>query len=143
VPPWLRRLIEAVAVFAIALAGVIALLLFFEGRDAPTTNADRAPAASGPGVLDPKATSSLLRAGNVELRYARKEDRNALVAFSQRAAGTDTSALREIGGAIVVVRDPNVAGVVARAYKRRLQLASASDDRRLQAFVEAWLGQRR
>ena len=140
-PPLLRRAIEAVAVVAIALAGVIALLLFFEGRDASTTAAS-APAVSGPGVPDATATSSLLRAGNVELRYARPADRNALVVFAQREAGTDTSALRAIGGAIVVIRDPQAAGIVAIAYKRRLQLASVRDPR-LQAFVEAWLGQRR
>jgi hypothetical protein len=134
--------IEAVAVVAIALAGVIALLLFFENRDASTTGATGSTAVSGPGVPDPAATSALLRAGNVELRYAHTADRNRLVVFAQRQAGTDTSALRQIGGAIVVTRDPNVAGIVARAYKRSLHASSTSDPR-LQAFVEAWLGQRR
>ena len=141
-PPLLRRVIEAVAVFAIALAGVIALLLFFEGRDASTTGTPGPAAVSGPGAPDPAATSALLRAGNVELRYARTADRNALVVFAQREAGTDTSALRAIGGAIVVTRDPNVARVTARAYKRSLPVTSAKDPR-LQAFVETWLGQRR
>lgn len=138
----LRRVIEAIAVVAIALAGVIALLLFFESRDASTTTSDRPPAISGPGVSDPTATSKLLRAGNVELRYARAADRNALVDFAERQAGTDSSALRAIGGAIVVVRDPKASRVVARAYRRTLRLGSL-DDPRLQAFVEAWLGQRR
>jgi hypothetical protein len=142
VPPLLRRAIEAVAVFAIALAGVIALLLFFEGRDASTTAANSTPTASGPGIADPSATSALLRAGNVELRYGRTSDRNALVVFAQRQAGADTSALRAIGGAIVVVHDPKVSGVAALAYQRRLQPTSSRDPR-LQAFVEAWLGQRR
>ena len=140
--PVLRRVLEAVAVVAIALAGVIALLLFFEGRDASTTAANHVPAISGPGVPDPTATSPVLRAGNIELRYSRQADRNALVAFAQREAGTDTSALRAIGGAILVIRAPNDPGIVALAYRRRLRLGSVNDPR-LQAFVEAWLGQRR
>jgi len=145
-PPLLRRAIEAVAVFAIALAGVIALLFFFEGRDASTTGAAGSPVvAGGPGTPDPTATSALLRAGNIELRYRRASDRNALVVFAQREAGTDTSALRAIGGAIVVSHDTSARAapaVVARAYKRRLE-ADTVKDPRLQAFVEAWLGQRR
>ncbi len=138
----LRRVIEAIAVVAIAFAGVIALLLFFEDRDASTTSANRPAAASGPGVPDPAATSRLLRAGNIELRYRRTSDRNALVAFAQREAGTDSSDLRAAGAAIIVI--PNDARVaprlVAVAYKRRLELDSLRDPR-LQAFVETWLGQ--
>ena len=135
----LRRAIEAVVVVAIALAGVIALLLFFEGRDASTTAAS-AP-RSGAGRPDATATSSLLRAGNVELRYARPADRNDLVVFAQRKPVPTPARCGDRRRDRPHPR-PQAAGIVAIAYKRSLQLASTGDPR-LQAFVEAWLGQRR
>jgi hypothetical protein len=136
----LRRIVEGVLVVVIAVAGVIGLLLFFEGRDQSTTGGgSQRTAQIGPGMADPTATSPLLRAGNVELRYARPADRNALVALADEEAGTDTSALRALGGAVVVTRDPKAAPVVALAYQRRLAATSARDPR-LAVFVEAWLG---
>lgn len=138
----LRRVIEGIAVVVVALAGVIALLLFFEGRDASTTTTSGQATVTGPGNPDPDASSALLKAGNIELRYRRNSDRNLLVSFAQRQAGTDTSELRAIGAAIIVTRnDARVSPrLVALAYKRRLELDSPRDPR-LQAFVETWLGQ--
>lgn len=137
----MRRLVSALAVFAIAFAGVVGLLALFESRDQSTTTggASSSANADGPGVRDPGARSSLLRAGNVELRYARAADRSALVALADREAGRDARALRETGQAVVVVRDPGAAPILARAYGRSLRASSARDPR-LQEFVEAWLG---
>jgi hypothetical protein len=137
-----RRVVSAVAVFLVALAGVVALLAFFESRDRSTTSAEGGAArsaAAGPGAADPGATSPLLRAGNVELRYARAADRAVLEALAEREAGADHPALRTAGQAVVVVRDPAASAVVARAWKRSLRAGSASDPA-LQEFVEAWLG---
>jgi hypothetical protein len=136
----LRRIAEGVLVVVIAAAGVIGLLLFFEGRDQSTTGGGGQPIAqAGPGTPDPTATSRLLRAGNIELRYARAADRNALVALADEEAGTDTSALRALGGAVVVTHHPQPAPVIALAYQRRLRVTSARDPR-LRDFVQAWLG---
>lgn len=137
----MRRLVSALAVFAIALAGVVALLAFFESRDQSTTSggASSSASANGPGARDPGASSSLLRAGNVELRYARAADRPTLLALAEQEAGRDGRALRAAGQAVVVVRDPRAAPVLARAFGRSLRATSA-DDPRLQEFVEAWLG---
>lgn len=132
------------AVVAVSVGGVIALLAFFAGRDDATTGAGgdavAAQSAEGPGRADPSAESPLLRAGNVELRYARAADRAALTALATRLAGADGAALRAAGGAVVVVRDPAAPGIVARAWHRTLTVA-APDDPALQAFVEGWLGQ--
>lgn len=140
----LRTVLEGVAVLGIALAGVIALLLFFENRDASTAGhtGDDPPvrAATGPGAIAPRETSALLKAGNVELRYRDPAVRNALVRYAQREAGTDSSALRKAGLAIIVTRDPRAAPITAVAYRRAQPIASVRDPA-LQAFVEAWLGQ--
>jgi hypothetical protein len=139
-----RLALEGIAVLAVALAGVIALLLFFENRDASTAGGGAGQPvrpASGPGAIAPRETSSLLRAGNVVLRYRDREERNALVRYAQREAGTDSTALRKAGLAIVVTRDPtSEAPITAVAFRRTQPIASVRDPA-LQTFVTAWLGQ--
>ena len=131
-------MLVGLGLFAIAVAGVIALIAFFNAHDSATTSAN----GGSPGAVDAGATSAQLRAGNVVLEYRNRADAAPLRAIARAEAGTDQpdSALVAAGQAVIVGRVASGTGITARAYRRSLQAASARDPA-LKDFVSAYLGQ--
>ena len=132
----MRRAAIAVVATAAGVLAVVGVLAFFGSRDEGSTA--HAPTAGTP---DRRATSAVLRAGNVELVYGASADLRPLVALVQRIGAGDSPALRVAGQAVILRQEPRVAGVLARAYRHSLRARSAADPR-LQDFVETWLGAR-
>ena len=130
----MRRLVGTFAAVAIAVVGVIGLIAFFNSRDESTTQAPAeqttTAAASG---------EALLEAGNVVLRYSDQAHAAPLRRLAENLGAPDTPELRAAGQAVVLRREPGVAGVEARAQSAKLAVADPADPA-LQAFVERWLG---
>jgi hypothetical protein len=131
----MRRAGIALAALALAVGAVFADITFFSSRDQGTAG----QGAQAPGAADSTATDALLKAGNVEVVYGRGADGKRLRSLAESLGAPDTPALRKAGQALVVRRRTGLEGVIARAYRRRLVVATAADPR-LQDFVEAWLG---
>jgi hypothetical protein len=121
------------------VAGVIALIAYFNAHDAPTTSAN---GAGGPGRADTTASSPQLRAGNVLLEYSDPSDRAALRAIARAETGTDEPdpSLVAAGQAVIVTRAAAGSGVTARAYQRTLHAPNGKDPS-VEDFVSAYLGQ--
>jgi hypothetical protein len=124
---------------AIALAGVIAVIAFFNAHDTSTTSTKD---TAGPGEPDAGSTSAQLRAGNVVLEYRNRADAAPLRAIARAEAGTDEpdSSLVAAGQAVIVGRVASGTGITARGYRRSLHAASPRDPA-VEDFVSAYLGQ--
>jgi hypothetical protein len=120
------------------VAGVVALIAYFNAHDSPTTS----NSGAGPGKADAGATSAQLRAGNVILEYSDRADLAPLRAIARAEAGTDApdASLVAAGQAVIVGRASSGSGVTARAYRRTLH-ASSGKDPAVEDFVSAYLGQ--
>jgi hypothetical protein len=120
------------------VAGVIALIAYFNAHDAPTTKGG----TGGPGVADAGSASAQLRAGNVILDYTAGSDLPKLRAIARTEAGTDApdASLVAAGQAVIIGHVAHGSGVVARAYHRTLRAPSAQDPA-VEDFVSAYLGQ--
>jgi hypothetical protein len=122
------------------VAGVVALIAYFNAHDAPTTSTK---GDSGPGQVDTAGgTTPPLRAGNVILEYSNPADRAPLRAIARAEAGTDSpdASLIAAGQAVLVDRATGGTGVTARAYRRTLHAASGKDPA-IEDFVSDYLGQ--
>src|SRR5262249_59487602 len=99
---------------AVAVAGVVALIAFFNAHDSPTTSGN---ASTGPGQADTTASSSVLRAGNVILEYSNRADLAPLRAIARAETGTDAadSSLVAAGPAGILGRIRDGAGATPRA----------------------------
>lgn len=128
----MRKALGTLVAVAIAAAGVVGLIAFFDARDSATTG----PVATAPTQVN---AGELLAAGNIELAYADPSFGPKLTALARRLGAPDTPALRAAGAAIIVQRETGVAGVLARAYGQTYQARSPTD-RGLQDFVDRWLG---
>ncbi|MFL5845217.1 MAG: hypothetical protein ACJ762_11025 [Solirubrobacteraceae bacterium] len=127
----MRKLAGTLLAVVIAVAGVIGLIAFFNSRDDSTTNktpTTAASAANGPSD------------GNVVLSFSDPAFEPKLRELADSLGATDTPALRQAGQAVIVRRDPQAGGVVARAAGRRIVVAKP-DDPQLQDFIDRWLGQ--
>lgn len=133
----MRRAAGTLAIVVVAVAGVIGLIAFFNGRDSSTTGG--AGAAADPGVVAPVSRDVLLRAGNVVLTYSDRSFTPALRRLASGVGAPDTPELRAAGQAVVLRLDPKVGGVAARALRHSL-VARSPADARLQDFIERWLG---
>ena len=121
----------------VALAGVIGLVAFLQTREDSTVDES---GESAPGVVDASLTTRTLAQGNVILTYRQSGQREQLKALAEEIAGPPDQALVHAGQAVLVQARPSGGGgVVAEAYKRRLEVASR-DDPGLQDFIEYWLG---
>jgi hypothetical protein len=134
----MRKALGTIAVLAVAVAGVIALIAFFNSRDSSTTGG--AATAPAPGVAVQPGGGALVRRGNIVLSYADAAVAPALRRLASGLGAPDTPALRAAGQAVVLRRDPRASGIVARAYRHTLNVSSPADGR-LQDFIESWLGQ--
>ncbi|HEV3002556.1 MAG TPA: DUF3105 domain-containing protein [Solirubrobacteraceae bacterium] len=130
----MRRAGLVAAAAVLTVAAVLGVLAFFNARDDATFGDDGAPAA--PGRPAPQATAPELRRGNVVLRYG---DPAHAATLRRMAAEFGPESLAGAGQAVLVRRDPGTRGVVAEAWRRRLQ-ASSPDDPALREFAEYWLG---
>jgi hypothetical protein len=131
--------LAGLGLIAVAVAGVIALIAYFNAHDAPTT---KGSAGGGLGVADSGSSSAQLRAGNVILDYTSRADLPKLRAIARTEAGTDhpDQSLIAAGQAVIIGRTPGGSGVTARAYHRTLHAPSAQDPA-VEDFVSAYLGQ--
>lgn len=138
----LRRVAAPVLLVAVAAAGVIGLLAFFNARDdatfAPTARPGEPIAAGAARALAGPGAAAAARRGNVVLLHGEPATPPALAALSGDLGG-DEPALRDAGQAVIVVRRRGTAGVVALAAGRSLEVADATDPL-LREFAEAWLG---
>ncbi|HEX4806060.1 MAG TPA: DUF3105 domain-containing protein [Conexibacter sp.] len=155
----LRRLGVALLTLLVALAGFVALLLFFESRD--SSQVDHAPsAAHGPGrpVADQARARTpaairrdgvrlsadqvlhALQLGDVVLLYGgAPAPPPALRALQQRVSGPFDPVLAANGAAVILGYRPRGGGVTALAWRRRLDAASPTDPA-LEQFASYWLG---
>jgi hypothetical protein len=127
-----RTLLIAVGVI-VALGAVAGLLAFLSARDDATIGSDE------PGVEAPRETARTLARGNVVLDYGDPADAERLRALAIDFGASADPALEDAGAAVILDRRAGVRGVVARAYRRRLEVGRA-DDPALREFVEFWLG---
>jgi hypothetical protein len=131
--PVARKVLGTVLAIVIATVGVVGIIAFFEARDSSTTG--------GTETAKPKQvnTGSVLKDGNVVLTYSDPSYKVPLHDFSESNGG-DTDVLRAAGGAVIIKRDPQAAGVVAKAFAATQQYKSPEDPG-LQDFVDEYLGQ--
>ena len=134
----MRRSVVAVLTVAVALAGTVGLIAFFQSRDDANMSSG---ATAAPGQAAPEENDPRLASGNVILTYRRAEDGAVLRALAEETAGPPDPALEEAGAAVIVLRRPNQSAgpVVAHAVGRRL-VTQAADDPQLRQFIEYWLG---
>lgn len=157
----MRRTGVALLTVAVALGGVVLLLLFFQGRDRsqvggagnggagvvasgpgrPRSDAELAAALRGAAGAEPTGAELLdaLERGNVVLVYGTARPPAALRALAERVAGPSDPALEASGQAVLLARRPGTDGVVALAWRRMLR-APGADDPQLEPFASYWLG---
>ena len=125
----MRKLVGTLLAVVIAVAGVIALIAFFNARDDST-------AADGTKTT---VSASASADGNIVLTGA-PADAERLRALAAELGAPDSPELREAGLAIIVREQEGARGVLARAGDERFR-ATGPDDPRLQEFIDRWLGQ--
>lgn len=135
----MKKILPIVLTVVVALAGTVALITFFQSRDAATV--ESAGPEEVPGVDAPDETDERLQAGNVILTYRRQEDGPVLEALAEDIAGPADEEVIDAGLAVVVLRRPNQSAgqVVAHAKGRRL-VVEQPDDPQVRDFVEYFLG---
>lgn len=129
----MRRLLPAIAAFALVIVGVGGGLLLLTARD--HSSLEEAPATSPALRTGPAG----LPAGNVVVEYAEPADRDAIDHLASQLGAVDSPATRAAGQALVSKHVASRAGVLATNGSATLALATASDPR-LAAFVRAYLG---
>jgi hypothetical protein len=134
----MRKLAGTAAAVAIAVAGVVGLIAFFNSRDESTTGGTATRPV--PGVTAPAGGGALLKAGNVVLSFSDPAFGPRLTALAESLGAPDTPETRAAGQAVVLRRDPRAGGVAAKAYEHTLRVATPADPQ-LQDFIERWLGQ--
>jgi hypothetical protein len=121
-----RKLAGTLLAVAIAVAGVIGLIAFFNARDDSTagdqTKTERV-AASGD--------------GNVTVTYKDPVDAKRLRGLAEELGAPDTPELRAAGLAVIVEKGD---AITATAGDETVTVGSV-DDPALQDFIERWLGQ--
>ncbi len=155
----LRRLGVALLTALVALAGFVAILLFFESRD--SSQVSSAPsAAQGPGQpvasqrraqtpaairrdatrLSEDQILHALQLGDVVLQYGvAGAPPQALRALQQQVSGPFDPVLAANGAAVILAYQPGARGVTALAWRRILRAQSPADPA-LGQFVDYWLG---
>lgn len=130
-----RRLLPALAAFALVIVGVGGGLLLLTARDRgalePSTPARPAATQSGPLGLP---------VGNVVVDYGSRRDRDAIDAAAARLGAADSPETRAAGQALVSHAVKGLDGIVARSSASTLALPSA-DDPRLEQFILSHLGE--
>jgi hypothetical protein len=122
------------------------------GADAPATPASPPadPPTSGPHKLEAVTRQGValsadqiltaLAQGNVVVAYDAQDPPPALIALQEESAGPFDAELAAAGQAVILVPRPGVGGVIALAWRHKLETDSPADPK-LHEFVEAYLGQ--
>jgi hypothetical protein len=130
-----RRIGVAVVGVLVAVAGVIAALLYFNAHDDATVSA-----AHGPGVTRVAGARPLVAPGNVVLLFSDERETSALRTLATDTGGPATPAVQAAGQAVILRRQTGVrVPVVALTNDRRYD-ARGPDDPALRSFIEYWLG---
>lgn len=128
----MRRLLPAIAAFALVIVGVGGGLVLLTARDhstlEPTSPSERA--STGPAGLP---------AGNVVVEYDTSADRDTIDDLATQLGAVDTPPTRAAGQALVSKHVAGVKGVNATAGATALFLPNARDPR-LADFVREHLG---
>lgn len=156
----MRRLLPPLLGVVIVVVGLIVLLNVFSGRD--SAELQTGPEARGPGTLestpgnppssgpadgpnltretlvDNAALVTGLSQGNVALVYDGGKPPGGLTDLQERLGPFDPE-LAAAGQTVFLVQRPGVEGVIALAWKRRLEVDSPTDPQ-LEDFVETWIG---
>jgi len=156
----LRRLGLTLLTIAVAVAGFVLVLLFFESRDDSQVPQSAGADAPGQVVSDQQearrpaairrdrvalSEDQLLHAlalGDVVLLYGTSAPPPQLRALQQQVSGPFDPVLAANGAAVVLARRAGTDGVVALAWRRILRAPSAADPA-LEAFANYWLGRGR
>lgn len=166
----MRRVVIVVATVLVAAGACVALIALLASRDSgqvaessgpgvlePERTSDAPappedPPTSGPHRPEPVERDAaeltqdqLLEAlsqGNVVIAYDAAEPPAELVTLQEEVAGPFDPQLAAAGQAVILARRPGVGGIVALAWRRKLE-ASGPDDPALREFTEAYLGQAR
>jgi hypothetical protein len=156
----MRRFLAVALGVLIVAGGILGLMSYFSGRD---SGGVQQSAAGGPGTLESTPGSpptsgpharrnptserhlddaqllTALELGDVVIAYPQATPPPALVALQERVSGPFDPELAAAGQMVILARRPDVSGIEALAWHRRLQ-ASGPADPRLRAFADAWLG---
>jgi uncharacterized protein DUF3105 len=109
--------------------------------DPPTSGAHVPLAVERQGtVLSDNQILQALEVGDIVMLYGSPKPPTGLVALSQHVAAPFSPALAAAGQAVVLGRRRGIAGVVALAWTRRLQVGAPSDPALL-SFAQSYLGQ--
>jgi len=127
-----RRLLPALAAFALVIVGVGGGLALLTSRDHSNLEPTTAPARATTGPAG-------LPAGNIVVEYTVRTDRDAIDALAAQLGAVDTRATRAAGQALVSKHVRERAGVLATNGSATLELPDATDPR-LAAFVREHLG---
>jgi hypothetical protein len=156
----LRRLGVALITLVVALGGFVLLLLFFQGRDQAHVK-DETTTAAAPGQLVPDqrrprtpakirsdrdgtqlTDDQLLHAlelGDVVLLYGTRAPPAALRTLQARLTGPFDPVLAANGAAVILGYRPGTDGVIALAWRRRLNAPDPADPA-VEQFADYWLG---
>ena len=160
----MRRVLPVLVGTVIVLAGLVAVLVVVTGRDSGELSS---PTAEGPGAFeatsegDPPTSGThaqrnvtnedevdddqlltALELGDVVLVYPQERPPQPLVQLQRDLTGPFDAELAAAGQMVVLVRRPDVDGIQALAWQRRLEVSDPADPA-LREFAEAWLGQGR
>lgn len=161
----MRRLIPVLVGLVIVVGGGFALLALFNSRDSgevgtggsapqgpgvletepgdPPTSGDPAGAElTAEGAVSDDALVAGLAAGNVALVYGTPKPPPELERLRDDTSGAFDPKLAATGLSVFLVRRPDVDGIQALAWERRLEVQDPSDPA-LTEFVDAWLGRGR
>jgi hypothetical protein len=109
--------------------------------DPPTSGPHRPEAVTrDASALSDDQLLEALHLGSVVLTYAQDPPPAALKSLQQDVAGPFDPELAAAGQAVILDRRPGSKGVIALAWRRRLQVSDPADPR-LRAFADAWLAQ--
>lgn len=130
----MKRVLPALAAFALVIVGVGAGILLLTSRD----HSSIGPAASTtPSVATAKKVDHL-PAGNIVVEFSRASDGAAVDQLAEQLGAVDTRVTRTAGQALVS-KKVDTSGVVARSVNGDLVVSDATDPR-LAAFVRQNLG---
>lgn len=108
--------------------------------DPPTSGPHRAqPVVADRGQLTDDQLLTALAAGNVVYMYGTRTPPPGLAAVARATAPPFTPALAAVGQAVILVRRPGTAGVLALAWAHMLRAAGPTDPA-LRTFAQFWLG---
>lgn len=134
--PRLRSIVSFLVSFAIALAGAVGVILFFEARDESQLEGPREEPGQvyrGEPVLSPALEDEVAR-GNVVVLH---RDESPPPGTEELAEGAGPR-LRALGLAVILEREPTLARALGAVADGRIELADTPEE--IRNFVDFHLG---